>query len=371
MCHKQSNPIDPELFKYLHKYTRQQEIILKRNQIIDSILMPTEQQVSRIVSNLTKMSKTKINYHAGLFYYFAKDGVDVVVKEFKSLQAFGSKFEFTIDSVAMYAISIVACKDIPVNVKLSSLSIVIYEQAQLIMYAAICSENISIIIYIGSTWPKIKQDETICAFAASMNKLAVLDYLHKCNFMWDSLTCTRAARRGYLTCLKYAHRNECPWNEETYEAAVKGGHLSCIKYLHKQLCPVDKFDHICTCAAKYGHLECLQYLHEQGYTWDEDTCAFAAGHGQLECLRYLHEHGCPWNENTCIEAAAFGKLECLQYAVEHGCEFSYKAFICAKIGNYNNCVTYIEDHFRTLLELCKIEIEQMTITLQLDSEDED
>lgn len=104
--------------------------------------------------------------------------------------------------------------------------------------------------------------------------------------------------------VQWAFRTNCPQHQGMCAYAAGLAKVDVLEYLR-----VNGFhwDHrTCTEAAKHGEINCLEYLREHGCPWDEDTFVQAALHGNSKCLKYLHKHGCPWNANTSTNTAAHG-----------------------------------------------------------------
>ena len=160
----------------------------------------------------------------------------------------------------------------------------------------------------------------LCRSAVSHCSIPALDFLRtiKCTIA-DFGVCAHAAKLGNLELLQWCRQNGYEWDYRTCKKAAKYGHLELLQWCRKNGCPWNSL--VCASAAKTGQLEVLKWCRKHGCVWDEHTIASAAGNGHLKVVQWCRRKGCPWDEEACGNAAQFGHLHVLQWLIENGCDY--------------------------------------------------
>ena len=77
----------------------------------------------------------------------------------------------------------------------------------------------------------------LCAGAARMGRLAVLQEARRLRCPWNEGTCAGAAEGGHLAVLAWARANGCPWDKTVWLGAAGGGHNEVLEWAEARGCP--------------------------------------------------------------------------------------------------------------------------------------
>ena len=77
----------------------------------------------------------------------------------------------------------------------------------------------------------------ICAGAARMGRLKILQEARRLGCPWDADTCAGAAEGGHLKVLEWARGQGCEWDARTWQLAAGGGHRELLAWAEAQNCP--------------------------------------------------------------------------------------------------------------------------------------
>lgn len=151
----------------------------------------------------------------------------------------------------------------------------------------------------------------LCAVAASLGHLAMLQWLHRRGFQLDRFVAPHAARSGRLDVLQWVCKQECrrDWSE------------------------------ICDQAARAGDRKTLLWLRDTGHLWNVQTCASAAAAGRLDTLRWLLRNGCTWTPSACSYAALDGYFTIVKWAHKRG--YAWDRATCTSAARLRGAVRWV------------------------------
>lgn len=104
-----------------------------------------------------------------------------------------------------------------------------------------------------------RSDSRICALAATVNNLELLQHVHSLRFQWNRNISTIAALNGNLEMLKWLYKKGCELNHTTFLNALCTGQISILKWLHKKNCAFIKH-HCIQMASFYKYDNIKQWI---------------------------------------------------------------------------------------------------------------
>ena len=170
------------------------------------------------------------------------------------------------------------------------------------------------VLWILSVTPRCVLNEKVCATAASLRKVNILEILRNRTppCPWSESTCTSAAEIGDIHLLEWlrSHHPPCPWSTRTCTAAVRSNSIDVIRWLREGHpsgpCPWDS--NCCAVAARNGNIEILEYLRsgDNLCPWDKSVskAALEQSGTTFTALIWLRNQTppCPWDTKTAVWA---------------------------------------------------------------------
>ncbi|GFH47633.1 hypothetical protein CTEN210_04108 [Chaetoceros tenuissimus] len=176
--------------------------------------------------------------------------------------------------------------------------------------------------------------EELCTEAAKYGNIEVLEYCHRNNFRFDTVTwlwshsMENKDKKQALVTLKWLRQHGCPWNKSLCSYAALNDNLEALKWARSEGCPWDART-LCQ-AAKRGDIPMIEYCLQNQCPMIASVCTdamFNKDHeSALAILKLLRKFSCPWNEGTINIAGCNGNFEAMFWAKHNGCPWTTQAF---------------------------------------------
>ncbi|GFH47636.1 hypothetical protein CTEN210_04111 [Chaetoceros tenuissimus] len=167
--------------------------------------------------------------------------------------------------------------------------------------------------------------EELCIEAAKYGNIEVLEYCHRNNFRFDTVTwlCNVSMKNKdkeqALVTLKWLRRHGCGWNEFLCRAAAVSDNLEALKWARSENCPWD--EGTLEEAAQRGNIPMIEYCVQNQCPMTADVCMCATANKDhdtaFEVLKLLRKHSCPWDFRTGNNIMSFGRFEALWWAIHY------------------------------------------------------
>lgn len=189
-------------------------------------------------------------------------------------------------------------------------------------------EHLDMIKYLYENVSGMFADSSCMDWAARVNRLDIMQYLHERGEVCTEAAITDAANKGHIEVVKWIHEN-CDVRCSPYaiELAAFQGDLEMVRWLYENRPEASYVSHALTNAVQQGHLEVVKYLREHSeFMSIDDAISYAIGNGDVEMVTYLCATNTGWdyywfNKTLTPEEEAMFKSILFQYkynARDHG-----------------------------------------------------
>ncbi len=188
--------------------------------------------------------------------------------------------------------------------------------------AAAKRDRLDLLKHIKIVLPHVQFDNLVCQSAATLESLAILEWLEQNGAFMHSSSLSGAAEYGRLATLEWLCSKGHLCDKQTWLSASAGGHLFLLEWALKNGHDID-FKNVLDCAIRFDHLHIVKWALQLGAILDLKSTIIAVEHGNLSMLMWLISNGTvlPSAKKLYKRAYNFERFHIIEWLFAQGYQF--------------------------------------------------